>query len=434
MAPQQTTTAAPHYRLRCLGTEAFLDDDGVALRSNSAEPAFLRAEYSQRQLHVGPPEDGLYRFRDWLPIRRQLSGSAAPVTYQSQGLAQALGLQRLWITFSGYWPERGAGMLTGTFKECEAYAVCARIPESHPETLVVASAGNTARAFIRVCSENRIPLVVVVPEPNLPNIWAVGEVADTVTLVAAGNNADYTRAIELGDLIAHLPGHRPEGGARNVARRDGMGTTVLSAVTTIGEIPEFYFQAVGSGTGAIAAWEANQRLIADGRYGDRQMRLFLSQNKPFVILRDSWKRKSRRLVRVSEDRAKRLVSRIAAKVLANRKPPWDIRGGLFDALTETRGTMLGVSNREAARAAQLFERTEGIDPAPAASVAVASLIRSVRARLVKRNSLVMLNITGGGFNRVRQDYPVRQLSPKFVVSEPDPDPEHLLHLLQEQSA
>ena len=42
---------------------------------------------------------------------------------------------------------------------------------------------------------------------------------------------------------------------------------ILSAVTTIGRIPDYYFQAVGSGTGAIAAWEANMRLIEDGRFG-----------------------------------------------------------------------------------------------------------------------------------------------------------------------
>ncbi len=74
-----------------------------------------------------------------------------------------------------------------------------------------------------------------------------------------------------------------EGGAKNVARRDGMATTMLSAATTIGEIPDYYFQAVGSGTGAIAAWEANMRLIGDGRFGETVMKLMVSQNHPFVL-------------------------------------------------------------------------------------------------------------------------------------------------------
>jgi len=61
-----------------------------------------------------------------------------------------------------------------------------------------------------------------------------------------------------------------------------MGTTVLSAADCIGRIPDVYFQAVGSGTGAIAAHEANERLLEDGRYGNHTMQLIPSQNVPFI--------------------------------------------------------------------------------------------------------------------------------------------------------
>lgn len=53
--------------------------------------------------------------------------------------------------------------------------------------MVVASAGNTARAFGRVCSENRIPLLLCVPEDNLEAIWADGPWNDCVKL------GDYPR-------------------------------------------------------------------------------------------------------------------------------------------------------------------------------------------------------------------------------------------------
>ncbi len=59
----------------------------------------------------------------------------------------------------------------------------------------------------------------------------------------------------------------PEGGAKNVARRDGMGTVMLDAAVTMKEMPDDYFQAIGSGTGGIAAWEASMRLRDDGRFG-----------------------------------------------------------------------------------------------------------------------------------------------------------------------
>ena len=72
---------------------------------------------------------------------------------------------------------------------------------------------------------------------------------------------DYSDAISRSTAIAQLPHLTAEGGAKNCARRDGMATVMLDAATTIGRIPDYYVQAVGSGTGAIAAWEVAQRLI-----------------------------------------------------------------------------------------------------------------------------------------------------------------------------
>ena len=155
-------------------------------------------------------------------------------------------------------------MKTCSFKETEAYSVCARLDNNIEEILVVASAGNTARAFGQVCSDNKIPLLLCVPEDNLDALWFESSLDDCVKLVVSKTGGDYFDAIYLSNIACELDIFMPEGGAKNIARRDGMGTTMLSATASIGEIPEYYFQAVGSGTGAIAAWEAKLRLIEDG--------------------------------------------------------------------------------------------------------------------------------------------------------------------------
>jgi cysteate synthase len=421
-----------HYSLRCLASGSEFSDEGLPLGNPAAEiPAFLRAVYHDKRFQPGPVEHGIYRFANWLPIQRRLEGSSAPVTYQSEGLAEYLGLKRLFITFSGYWPERSAGMLTGTFKECEAFSVCARMPADYGHVLVVASAGNTARAFTRVCSDNNIPLVVVVPEPNLSNIWSIGPVSESVRIVAAGGDSDYTDAIILSGIIADLPGFAPEGGAKNVARRDGMGTTVLSAAHEIGEIPEHYFQAVGSGTGAIAAWEANLRLIESGMYGERKMRLHVSQNMPFVPIHDSWQIRSRDLVSIKDDEARVQISRINAKVLANRKPPYSLGGGLYDALVDTDGTTGAITNEAAAAAAELFAKLEGIDVAPAAAVAAAHLIAAVENGLVTKDEIIMLNVTGGGYERIRQDLDQRAVEPTRIIQREDFHPDRVRSIMAE---
>ena len=410
------------YSLLCLGSGEILDDTDMLIESGlSEQPAFLRTVYDETRFIVGDDSEGQFKFRTWLPISRTLEGSSAPVTYKSEGLAKSIGLKNLYITFSGFWPERGVEMRTGTFKECEAYSVCARLPADFSEILVVASAGNTARAFIDVCSRNNIPLLVVVPEDALSNLWVDHTINPCVRIIAAGGDSDYFDAISVSRTICGIDGYRPEGGAKNVARRDGMGCTVLSAVAEIGAIPEFYFQAVGSGTGAIAAWEANLRLIEDGRYGDDRMKLLVSQNEPFVVIHDSWKRGTRTLLEIDPETARDLVARSYAKVLSNRKPPYSLTGGLYDALVDTDGDVLSVGNHDAEEAALLFEKSEGIDISPAAAVAVASLEQAVTERRVKRHSLIMLNITGGGYRRARERLTLKPVAPDVVIQPSDFD-------------
>jgi cysteate synthase len=331
-------------------------------------------------------------------------------------LAKHLGLENLYITFSGWNPRRGARMTTCSFKETEAYSVCARIPRDEERILVVASAGNTARAFAKVCSDNGIRLLLSVPADNLGALWFEEPLNDCVKLIASEKGSDYFDAIHLSNLALKSRRFFAEGGAKNVARRDGMATTMLSAVTTIGAIPDYYFQAVGSGTGAIAAWEANLRFIEDGRFGSNKCRLMVSQNAPFVPIYDAWRVDSRHMLPYEDARARRDAEIIDAKVLSNRRPPYGLAGGLYDALKDTDGDVLVVTNAQLRKAAALFLETEDADIHPAAAVATASLIKAVGVGKVEKDKIVMLNITGGGEQLFKAGKELHYLQPSHVFS------------------
>ena len=408
------------YILESVKTKKIFKDEGWTLEAPGEEtPTLIRALYNKKQIQVKDDSYGIYKFADWLPIHRLLKGSYAPLTYKSEGLSKYLGLSNLYITFSGYWPEKKILMPTCSFKETEAYSVCGRLDKDNKGILVVASAGNTARAFARVCSDNNIPLLLTVPHDNLNALWFDEPIKDCVKLVSSEKGSDYFDAIHLSNLACKIDGFIPEGGAKNVARREGMGTTVLSAVTTIGKIPEYYFQAVGSGTGAIAAWEANLRLLEDGRFGTTKMKLMVSQNSPFIPIYDSWKADSREIF-VDDNIARKQVETIIAKVLSNRKPPYGIIGGLYDALKDTNGEVLTATNEEAVAAAKVFEETEGIDIHPASAIATATLINSAKNFKIDKDALIMLNITGGGENRFAQENKLHYLKPTLTFKI-DPD-------------
>ena len=326
-------------------------------------------------------------------------------------MAKHLGLSNLWITLSGYAPRHGVKMTTCSFKETEAYSVCARMDEREERVLVVASAGNTARAFARVCSDNNIKLLLAVPADNLDALWFTEPINDCVKLIACEKGGDYFDAINLGNMVLKSHKYYAEGGAKNIARRDGMGTTVLSAVTTIGRIPDYYFQAVGSGTGAIAAWEANMRLIEDGRYGDNVMKLIVSQNAPFVPIFDAWRTDSREMLPYDMKKARRDAELIDAKVLSNRRPPYTFAGGLYDALKATNGDVVVATNAQARRAGKLFKDLEGIDIHPAPAVALASLIKMVESGAIDKDACIMLNITGAGEEAAKKNRELFYLKP-----------------------
>ena len=412
--------------MRTVATGQVFEDAGWAIDDELSEkPSLIRAEYNKKQIDVKPESCGIYRFADWLPIKRTLAGSCAPITYKSEGLAKALGMTNLYITFNGYFPKIGARMSTCSFKETEAYSVCARLAADCGKVLVVASAGNTARAFAKVCSDNHIPLLLSVPADNLDALWFEAPLNDCVKLIAVQKGGDYFDAINLSNMVLASDKFLAEGGAKNIARRDGMGTTVLSATTHIGRIPDFYFQAVGSGTGAIAAWEANLRLIEDGRFGSHKMKLMVSQNAPFLPMYKAWKADSRALLPYDADQARSDAESINAKVLSNRKPPYSLAGGLYDALKDTQGDMFAVTNSEAEEAQRLFLETEGVDIYSASGVATYSLMQAVRDGQVQKDDVVMLNITGGGEKHFKQERQVWNLEPSLVFPI-DADPKAVL--------
>jgi len=397
------------YRLRCVSDRSVQPAYSLSCPHDSS---LLRADYQARQIE---PKSlpGIWRFLDWLPVQGIIAeAEGAPVTYKSRGLARELGLENLHISFNGYWPERGAKMPTCSFKDLEAAPTMQRLQERGDNpTLVVASAGNTARAFAHISLITGQPLVLFVPEKALDRMWTAAS-ASAAESTSSGQvrlmavQGDYYDAIQIAEKVQSLPGFAPEGGARNIARRDGMGTVMLDATLALGKIPQHYFQAVGSGTGGISAWEAALRLKADGGFGSYLPRLHLAQNLPNAPIFCAWKGKE----------AEPVCSDMFDDVLFNRKPPYAMPGGVRDALTETRGEVYGITNSQAKEAKKLFEQSEEIDILNAPAIAVAALQQAIGTGSVSPKDIILLNITGGGRARIKEDHTLQMLRPQITVS------------------
>ncbi|MBZ0155203.1 MAG: cysteate synthase [Alphaproteobacteria bacterium] len=396
-----------HYTLHCSRCDTVLENVSFSA-SGHCKDALLETRYRDKRFSESDAQ-GIWKF-NWLPVHTPDFPQPGPVVYPSARLAQRLGLSRLHIAFNGYWPEKGAELRTCTFKEFEAAVVIQNAKENGVPGLTVASAGNTARAFSHLSHVSGFPVIIVVPRMCIMEMWYLEERARIPTLVVG--DGDYSDSIDVAKRVSRIAGMPFEGGVQNVAKRDGLGSVLLEAVARMGRLPDHYFQAIGSGTGAIGVAEMAGRFVRDGRFGSRLPRLHLAQNLPFAPMVKAWQQKSRTLF--SEDLRPELIAEITTRVLSNRYPAYSVQGGIYDALEAAGGEMYGIPNKEVFAAMELFQETEGVDIVPAAGVAVAALIRGVLAHTVGKDEVILLNITGGGEKKYTREHKIRAVEPYFV--------------------
>lgn len=369
-------------------------------------------EISMTEYHTNLKKNdnlGIWRYIDWLPCNTKLRNQVGSITFKSEGLANELGLKNLHISFSGYCPEKNARNPTCSFKDLEASPTVAHMLENNQKNIVVASAGNTGKAFANLSILTDMETHLIIPYDYRDEMWMPSEPNDRIHLILV--KGDYYDCIRYAKKYAQDNKLNLERGIFNNARRDGLATVLYDAVMFMGKLPEDYFQGIGSGAGAIACWEANKRLNMMGYEG--KTRLVISQNHPFTPIINAWNNRFKTLN--EEDLKKEYIDEIYAKVLSNRNPPYSVVNGLYDALLDTNGCGISITNNEAKEGQSVFERTENIDIVPSAGVSVASLIKAIEENKVGKWNSILLNITGGGIENLKRDYKLHTIKAERTV-------------------
>jgi cysteate synthase len=387
--------------LKCDRT--YPEDDYICKCTNECY-SVLRTEYSKKKLEIVDSCNGIWKYINWLPIKKVERGllekNSSFSLYKSKKLSEYLGLKNLIICMNVY-PK----MHTGSFKDIEAEVSLQRAIDSKEsgKPLVLSSDGNNAISFIYYSDITKYPIVLFVTEDaKNKRIWSFKRKNPYTKLFCI--KGDYYDAIKLAQTFGQIDGFLPEGGALNVGRRDGVGTIFLEAVRFLGHIPNHYFQALGSGPGAIAVYESALRLIEDGRYGKNLPKIHGSQNYPYVPMFEAWKEKSREIDRKYQiESAKKLIDQTHAHVLTNRYPAYSIKGGVYDVFTATAGEFYSVTNQELKKAQDLFEKLEGVSIVPESGVAVSSLIKAKEDETVNPDDSILINITGGGREEMQKE-------------------------------
>jgi cysteate synthase len=401
--------------LRCLGCGATYEVEMRVHCSSCGPRALLRTVYPAVSggMPLQGPADEFESYRAWLPFqfRRELPTLKIGCV-QAPELAAELGIGELWLLISGFAPDHGATLPTCTFKTLEAAGVLERVLSFSDSTLIISSAGNAGTAVLEFGARWNVPAVVIVPESAVDWMYTTHQPGERAPILIGLKDATYLDAI---DMVGHMVerfGDRVvrEGGAFNVARRDSMGVPLLRAAQAIGRIPDNYFQSVGSGTGAIAAYEASLRLAEAGTEGG-PMRLHLMQNRPFTPMHDAWKAGAETVEVMPREQVLERVAKTYTHMLSNAKPPYSLRGGVRDLLLESNGDMYAVDNDEARAGHAKIVEHYGVSPAPEGGAAVAGLIQAARAGVLGKDEVTLVHLTGAGWERSldqlgRKPYPV----------------------------
>lgn len=410
------------YTLKCLKCGKTYSGDHYICSCENKCNALLTTIYEQKKLTVDESYPGIWRYHEWLPIQkidpRLVDQGSCFHTYKSTKLAAHLGLKNLIICLNAY-----PYCHTGSFKDLEAEVTFQRVMDTFDsgKPLVFSSDGNNAISFVHYSNVIRYPIFLFATEDaRVRRIWSFSKSNPYTRLFPIFG--DYYDAISLANQFSRVEGYLSEGGYRNVGRRDSVGTMLLDTTRMLGRLPDHYFQALGSGPGAIAAYEASQRLIADGRFGTNLPKIHGAQNHPYAPMYEAWTNHSRTIdERFQNESAKQLIDQTMAHVLTNRFPAYSLVGGIYDVLTETKGEMYSVTNEEIEKAQSLFEKLEGISIVPEAGVTISSLQQAIRKETVSPQDTIVVNITGGGRKEIKRERmhiePYKFLTKKLQISQ-----------------
>jgi cysteate synthase len=272
---------------------------------------------------------------------------------------------------------------------------------------------------------------VVVGKDHGERIWARPENdAKSVRVVVVEDGDYYDAKTVAKGIAAQLPGWQMEGSVHNVARRDGIGSLMLDAAFTMGALPDHYFQGIGGGPGPIGIHEMAERLIEAGLFEGPAPRQHVSQNVEHHPIHNGWQAGRDHLVPEdypAED------AQVYSDYLLNKGPAYGQVGAVHDILKGSNGQTYIVEREAAIAMRELIETTEGIDIMTPGAVAAASLLQAVDSGEVSKDDSILLNISGAGVKRLKNEIETRVVEPWLRVKKASGVDTILAQLAEEQA-
>ena len=339
-----------------------------------------RQSWSREWIEHGPTS--MWRYAPVLPVSRPSAivslGEGLTPLMRTPRIGRSVGAENLWIKDEGMNP-------TGSFKARGLSCAISMCVELGLAKLAIPSAGNAASALAAYAAaaglEAHIFMPRDVPQSNYIECMAFGA---RVTLID-GLISDCGRMVAERkdkegwfDVSTLKEPYRIEG-------KKTMGYEVAEQFHW--DLPDVIFYPTGGGVGLIGMWKAFAELEALGWTTARRPKMIAVQMEGCQPIVRAWNEGAER------SRFWENASTVAAG-LRVPKPLGDFL--ILQALRESGGTAIAVSDEEALDAGLQLAAEEGIFAAPEGAACVAALRKLIAGGFLKPDERIVIYNTGAG--------------------------------------
>src|SRR5579862_5953479 len=342
--------------------------------------ARIRQRWTREQLVSGP--NCMWRYAPVLPVTRQASivslGEGMTPLVRTPRLGGRLGAQQLWVKDEGLNP-------TGSFKARGLSCAVSMAVELGIRKLAIPSAGNAASAMAAYSAaaglEAHIFMPRDVPQANFVECMAYGAhvtlvdglISDCAKLVAAGAQREGWF-----DVTTLKEPYRIEG-------KKTMGYELAEQMDW--QLPDAIFYPTGGGVGLIGMWKAFNEMEALGWIGPRRPKMIAVQVEG-----------CQPVVRAFEKGTQRSEfwenAHTVASGLRVPKPLGDFL--ILNAVRESGGTAIAVSDTDLLDAGIRLAAEEGLFIAPEGAACVSALEKLLANGFLNPDERIVIYNTGNG--------------------------------------
>ncbi|MGE5589503.1 MAG: threonine synthase [Bacillota bacterium] len=344
--------------------------------------------YDYAHARFDPSGRSIWRFRSLLPVRSRESEVSL-----GEGLtplvASRLSLGcRLWLKDEGRNP-------TGSMKDRALSVAVSAARESGKDRVIIASTGSAGMAASAYAARAGMRCLVLVPRPTSRERLVVMAALGAEVVEVDGTFEDLMEII--GEARRHGWEELTTYRKANPHQGEGPKTIAYELHEQLGQVPEAVVVPVGGGGTLAAIWRGFQDLLAMGLI-QRTPRMIGVQNVHFNALELALQRglqTEEEIIGLGLDAGIPVITRN----LKHAFPPDSLEA--LNALRQSGGTVVSVTDEEAVKAQVELARTDGLFAEPSSAVTLAAIAKLVVRGELSEDAQVVAILSGSGLREVQ---------------------------------